>query len=353
MKIIKTNSQYTIFPDSIETFDKFEPGTYLVNFSNTQGYFLTKKSDFISLEEKIYGNHKSKVNKVLNHYHQSERSLGVLLSGVKGSGKSLFVQLLSQKVISEGLPVFIVDTPYPGIANFLDSIEQECLVVFDEFEKNFKLDEEDGTDYQSQLLGLFDGLSQQKRLYAITANKIYSLSDFIVNRPGRFHYHLRFGYLTKVEVEEYLNDKLNETAMKEKQKVIDFSRATPLNYDCLRALCTELNFGESFTDALEDLNVINTEDIDYVLTVELNNGEKETLTSQLDLFSNVVVSRSYHHRFEISVNREYLYPEGEGFIADPSKVTIKWWDDDKETEIGVNSLTIVPKPENKYNFTAF
>ena len=46
-------------------------------------------------EAKIYGVHTEKVFKVLNSFEKVNRSLGVILSGDKGIGKSLFAKLLA------------------------------------------------------------------------------------------------------------------------------------------------------------------------------------------------------------------------------------------------------------------
>ena len=91
------------------------------------------------------------------------------------------------------MPVIIVDTYIPGLANFIEEIEQEVMVMFDEFDKTFGgVNKSDGmADPQTELLTLFDGLAQGKKLYVITCNNLNTLSDYLVNRPGRFHYHFR------------------------------------------------------------------------------------------------------------------------------------------------------------------
>lgn len=64
-----------------------------------------------------------------------DRNLGVILSGDKGIGKSMFGRMLSEMAVASGYPVLIVDTYYPGISSYLDSIQQEVVVFFDEFDK--------------------------------------------------------------------------------------------------------------------------------------------------------------------------------------------------------------------------
>ena len=59
------------------------------------------------------------------------------MSGNKGSGKSLFARELSKKCLEKEIPVIIVNISVPGIASFLASIEQEVMILFDEFVGKF------------------------------------------------------------------------------------------------------------------------------------------------------------------------------------------------------------------------
>lgn len=209
------------------------------------------------MSEKVYGVHEAKVNKVMNGFKSFARSLGVILSGDKGIGKSLFAKMLCAKAVSEGYPVIVCDTCYPGIAHFIDSIDQELVVLFDEFDKTFKSSKDsEKQDAQAAMLSLFDGVSMNKKLFCVTCNDLSKLNDFLVNRPGRFHYHFRFEYPTKEEIEVYMRDHLPEVKWGEIDKVTDFARKIELNYDCLRAIAYELTLCASFEEAVADLNIL-------------------------------------------------------------------------------------------------
>jgi len=96
----------------------------------------------------------------------------------------------------------------------------------------------------------------------------------LVNRPGRFHYHFRFEYPSPAEIEEYLKDKIPEEMYGEIPPIINFSRKVDLNYDSLRALAFEISSGLKFSEAIEDLNIINYNDLsEYNITLEFTNGE--------------------------------------------------------------------------------
>ena len=294
MKAIQTGTIYRVYDDSMQTHNQLPAQAYLACFDSQSGPFLKKYSD-LKISEKVYGVHSEKVDKVLNSFQIFNRNLGVILSGDKGIGKSLFSKLLSIKAIESGYPLIIVNSYFPGISEYLAEIDQEVVVLFDEFDKTFELSEQSRRDSdgekrspQTEMLTLFDGVAQGKKLFVVTCNDINALSKFIVNRPGRFHYHFRFEYPTSAEIEEYLMDSLYTDKAKEQIKnVIAFSQKTKLNYDCLRSIAFELNLGLTFKEAIQDLNILNLECERYTLAMYMSNGARLIVKNHaLDLFTD-------------------------------------------------------------------
>jgi len=276
MKAVQVGNTFSIYDDTLQVYDSLPAQIYTLRFSKNSGFYLEKHND-LSVGEKVYGVHMDKVSKVLDSFRVFTRNLGVILSGNKGIGKSLFAKLLAISAVAANYPVIIVDTYYPGIASYLESIEQEVVVLFDEFDKTFgKGDQSEGArvDPQTEMLTLFDGVAVGKKLFIITCNELRHLNDFLVNRPGRFHYHFRFDYPTPEQIREYLQDKLNPEYYGEIDKVIGFSRKVDLNYDCLRSIAFELSRGESFENAIADLNIINMKSEEYDLTLYWEDGRK-------------------------------------------------------------------------------
>ena len=228
-----------------------------MGYSREEGCYLQLRPD-IRVTEKVYGEPAEKLDKVMRSYSQFGRSLGVILSGEKGLGKSLFARLLAERAVRDGYPVILIDACYPGLTRFLESIETECVILFDEFDKIFRYDE-DERDEQASLLSMFDGTGGTKKLYVVTCNYLYDMNSYLINRPGRFHYHLRFRYPSQDDVRAYLTDQLREEMYPEIEKVVDFSRRVSLNYDCLRAIAFEMNNGLPFRDAIGDLNILVTD----------------------------------------------------------------------------------------------
>ena len=267
MNIIKTGEYYRIFDDGIRVGKELDAAAYEVVFIQNQGFFLKLARVPDARETRVYGKMQERIEKVMRSYQAAARNMGVILSGAKGIGKSLFAKLISLRAIDEGLPVVMVNEYFEGLPQFLASIDQRCMVLFDEFDKNFfnpSRDTEDHTAVQDSFLTLFDGVYASNKLFVITANSLGRLSEFLVNRPGRFRYHIRFSYPDETEIRQFLEDKLGEgVASAEIDSVVKFSTIVPLSYDCLTAIASELEMGESFESCLETLNIINVTGCHY------------------------------------------------------------------------------------------
>lgn len=332
MQVLNSGTMYRIYDESMKAYTQLPAGVYKISFNPMAGYSLIK-TDNLVIEEKIYGSHLEKVEKVYKAFKVFPRNLGVILSGHKGIGKSLFAKLLSIKAVESGYPIIICDAHYPNIADFLGSIQQEVVVLFDEFDKTFNHPDE---DYQAEMLTLFDGLYMGKKLFIITCNELNKLNDYLVNRPGRFHYHFRFGYPVEEEVLEYMKDNVKEEYWGEIQAVVDFTKKVDLNYDCLRAIAFELNMGSSFAEAANDLNIVNIERTYYTLMLYFKDGTTYKDTSCcLDLFgrSGDTVGTwlyspknpSLHITFDPTEN-VYDYDKG-GMILKGESIEIDYWDE--------------------------
>ena len=340
MKAIQTGTIYRVYDDSMQTHNQLPAQAYLACFDPQSGPFLKKYSD-LKISEKVYGVHSKKVDKVLNSFKIFNRNLGVILSGDKGIGKSLFSKLLSIKAIESGYPLIIVNSYFPGVGEYLAEIDQEVIVLFDEFDKTFELSERSKRDDdaekrspQTEMLTLFDGVAQGKKLFVVTCNDVNALSKFIVNRPGRFHYHFRFEYPTAAEIEEYLIDSLDTDKAKEQIKnVIAFSQKTKLNYDCLRSIAFELNLGLTFKEAIQDLNILNLDCERYMLSMYMSNGVRLIVKNYpLDLFTDQKIciefrdNEIYEDIFDAYFNPVHIEWNATGNIIRGEHIKINWYD---------------------------
>ncbi|MCY9737522.1 AAA family ATPase [Paenibacillus alvei] len=345
MKIVKTGDITRIFPDDLQTFDQIPVGNYKVCFNPMAGFYL-EDSDSFNMDEKPYGKHPLKIAKTITLYNSVERSVGVLLSGKKGMGKSMFARLLSANFAeTHKMPTIIVTEAYQGIVDFIESIKQECVIMFDEFEKVF--DNSEKKEHQDKLLSLFDGVSQTKRLYVVTVNEIRKVNQYMINRPGRFHYHLQFNYPSTEEIELYLKDKLKPEYHQQIALVQRFSNRFDLNYDSLRAIAFELNLGYSFLETMEDLNISSTENESarYDIAIHHSNGLVVNTYENINLMSS---QDSIRYR---TPSGDYVYiqfspleieiHDKDSFVADAVCVSMKVeYSEDNETLTDESGITV-------------
>ena len=287
MNIVGAGNRYMVYGENVKTYKELPPDTYKVQFDKMTGFSLVVHHDLV-VNEKIYGPYAKKVNKILNTFEHLNRNMGVILSGPKGVGKSMFSRMLAEAGREKNLPLILVDIPIPGIEDFISSIEQECIILFDEFEKTFKASKDRDFNPQENLLSLFDGIDNGKKLYVVTCNETRELNSYLLNRPGRFHYHFIMTSPTGEEVREYMSDNLKGDARQYIEKVVALSGISSFTYDVLRAIAFELNQGYDLTETMMDLNIERERYLTVSLKVIFTNGLIATASEaiELDMFYN-------------------------------------------------------------------
>jgi hypothetical protein len=150
----------------------------------------------------------------------------------------------------EGIPTIVINAPWHGdrFNSLIQSIDQPCMVLFDEFEKVYD------SDQQQAILTLLDGVFPSKTLFVITCNDKWRIDSHMRNRPGRIFYMLDFKGLEVNFIREYCEDNLNNKSHID--TVCKFSVIfSSFNFDMLKALVEEMNrYDESPAEAMRMLN---------------------------------------------------------------------------------------------------
>ena len=172
---------------------------------------------------------------------KGEKNLGVIFNGLKGTGKTLSAKLLCNAL---DLPVVIVQYPYEGLVNFLQSLCFECIVFIDEAEKTFKKGEDDDV-----LLRLIDGVyNQTRKLYILTTNQL-TLNDNLLGRPGRIRYRFEFSNLLPKAINDYLDDNLLPQYADQRRSILNQVDLLEIStIDILKALVDEVNIHGQLPD---------------------------------------------------------------------------------------------------------
>lgn len=265
-RILKLNSSYQVIDgEGIDILDALPPDVYELKFAKNRGFWF-EKLELEPFTGKVYGDQERMQKKVIRCYNAvSGRNLGVLLSGSKGTGKSLFVRNLAVK-LSETIPVIIVkENCGPAMLSALTDIKGRAAIVFDEFEKMFRKDDATGSrsemnesDVREQeaALSFFDGVeTKQEKLLLLTVNDTWNLSKYLLGRPGRIHYHFRMAIPTPAQIESYLADNLTVKVSEGIRSVATTLSSKAVSWDSLSAVVSELNSGETLADTLSDLNI--------------------------------------------------------------------------------------------------
>lgn len=211
--------------------------------------FLEKIGTKFEFGFKLYGIDNVLVDHVLNTYNKQENkhNLGVLLNGAKGTGKTVTAKYLANKL---GLPVIVCDKPYNGLANFLASINHDCVFFFDEFEKNFRLKCDDGEDCAGEdLLSIMDGVysGNNCHVFLLTTNEL-KVNDNLISRPSRIRYLKSFGdVIDRKILEEYVDDNL--TRKEYREEIMDFvDTLTMVTIDIVKSIVDEINLHNCHID---------------------------------------------------------------------------------------------------------
>lgn len=268
---LKSNNM--LWPTEEGTYDlrnKLPVGTYTVGMDPEKGWFLKPINDF-QVTGKIYGNVEERADRILNTFNDRPNSTGVLLTGEKGSGKTMLAKMMSQKAAEQGISTLVINTAFCGdtFNTFIQSIDEPCVIIFDEFEKVFDDDDQEAT------LTLLDGVYPSKKLFLLTVNDRNHVSTHMCNRPGRIFYSIDYKGLDTSFIEEYCNDRLDA-----KEHIPQIIRVTSFfdsfNFDMLKALVEEMNrYKETPAQAIELLNTKPFDDssIMHKVTVLIDNKE--------------------------------------------------------------------------------
>ena len=219
---------------------KIPPGIYSYGATPNGQWFLELTTSRYVFPYKIYGAHDRIIDRVKRAWKSLPSNLGVLLNGLKGTGKTITAQQIVNWAIDEGLVVLNAQSPVP-LAMIMEHVEQPMLVLFDEFEKTHAEDKYPGS--QQQLLSAIDGLSknEHRRLFLFTTNT-KKVDENLVDRPSRIRYGWEFGRLSSDLIEMLLDDMLDKELARLRPEILTYlnTRAV-LTIDVVKAVIVECN----------------------------------------------------------------------------------------------------------------
>ncbi len=260
----KTGNVVNVEPsDALEVLDRLPVATYVVKKNDMTGRLFLQTTNDLELPRKIYGDVDTRTNRVIQTFKDRTKSTGVLLTGEKGSGKTLLSKNLSVQLRKQGISTIVVNEPFcgPVFNELIGNIKDPAMVFFDEFEKVY--DEDD----QKLLLTLLDGTVMTKKLFVLTTNS-RDVDSHLQNRPGRIFYSFEYDGLEESFIREFAEDNLKNKDNIDSVVTITAMFAT-FTFDMLAALIEEMNrFDEPASQAIKYLNMdIKRQYVEYVVKV--------------------------------------------------------------------------------------
>lgn len=281
--------------------------------------YLRPEAEF-KLPTRLYGDAaiNEMVDRFMRSYELNDKNLGILLTGEKGSGKTMMLKVLSVKAVELGFPVILVNQQLPGaVLNwFMSAITQNTLVNFDEFEKSYGPGDEDENDEaQRSILQLLDGTNTgSKKMFCFTVNGRNKVSQYLLGRPSRIRYVLPFDRMDVATVVDYVSSNLkdcNEEHLRAFIHValVDANSSNGMNFDSMAEFVKEMNqFGGDLNKTLKIMGESGQTSWAYYDVVGFENGEKKYRALASAEHQGAYVQRD---EMEITFSIQIEIPEGE------------------------------------------
>lgn len=330
--MIKGNRVEVVPDGALNIQKKLPPLTYFVKFEQTpsfQGFYLETGDNFTEVE-KIYGNLQQRTDRIIDTYLDRAKrntNTGILLSGIKGSGKTMQAKMVSSQLrLKHKIPTIIVADAFDSalLSLYLKDIDDPALILFEEFEKLYKSfgeadrDIECGReshsrmslkDSQEGLLTLLDGVMNSNKLFIFTCNRTFEINDLLLNRPGRVWYHFKYAGIEDDIIESYCNENLpDETSIKQIKQISDYLDEG-FTFDVMQAIVEEsIRLKATPFEALCFLNIepqpINSY---YIFEVISEDGKFEIVPTTYERkvsIKNYLSSEQIEFHFEVLVRNK-------------------------------------------------
>jgi len=245
---VKEANELVFTASDVEAFKELPAGNYLLKYTPQKGFFLETTPSF-KLPKKIYGDSEAIAKRYLNTFSNNSNNLGILLTGLKGTGKSITAKITCY---NSSLPVILITEPFTGdgFKSFLSNISQEAIIFTDEFEKVYYT-----VELQNSFLSILDGIFEGKKMFLFTSNEKGKINQYMINRPGRVHYLKEYDALDETIINDVIDDNLlnkeNKNGLLEVLNIL-----SNVTMDMLMSLIKEMNlYKETARESIRFLNL--------------------------------------------------------------------------------------------------
>lgn len=260
--------------------DHLPSGVYSFEYSKDQGtFYITKQLDKFNLPKTIYGDAVA-ISKLIydDFVTGSKNILAAALVGNKGNGKTLISHLIANRAILQGMPVVLIDPSHPVpsevIQTFAETIPN-IVFILDEFGKLYPTNLAEGNGRgagshfhdelaaanapQAAFLSILSSTLIRKALFVLTENESCMFSKYMIHRPDRIKYMIKYG-LNIPQVYKEISSTYNINPIV--QEYIKIALSAPVaarehNLDTLKTLAEIAACSDSVKTLIETLEYIN------------------------------------------------------------------------------------------------
>lgn len=246
------------------------------------GFYLYKVNDSFEFPFKVYGLESKLISRVVKTYQAtSNGNLGVLLNGLKGTGKTMSAKLIANELRQ---PTILVSNNIVGVQHFLNSIPQNVTIFIDEYEKVF--------EESNAMLTIMDGMmnSDFRRVFLLTTNELY-IDKNLLQRPGRIRYLKTFDGLEPKVIEEIIDDVLEYSNFK--QDLVTFiSTLQTITVDVVKAVINEVNIHNESPSEFESVFNVQKLTGKYDVSYKGQDGHFHSLAESVVLYPKPIYTDS-------------------------------------------------------------
>lgn len=224
---------------------------YSLVYSRGEGDLYIEESKPFEFPKVYYQTPQDKkfAKRVLDTYKKTDKlTTGVLLSGLKGSGKTLMSKWIAKE---SNLPVIVVDSSVcsEDVEGFFAKISTDVCVLFDEIDKYWN------TRY---LLGFLDGVKPTcKKLVIATCNDEKEIDKYLNDRCSRIRYKKTFESLNKEVVAGVINNIIFDKKQADAAAEYCMAHMSVVSHDNVIIFAEEIknNPKDSFDEIMSFLNI--------------------------------------------------------------------------------------------------